>query len=91
MVGFMLISIMYLVWLMQAVEAGLDGIRLHVFTDGRDTDPQGGVDYIDKLLRHIQPFAQVRLVSVIGVIMLWIEISDGSEPRKPISFTSWSS
>lgn len=49
-----------------AVAAGLDDIRLHVFTDGRDTDPQGGVDYIGKLLHHIQPFAQVRLVSVIG-------------------------
>ena len=49
-----------------AVEAGLDDIRLHVFTDGRDTDPQGGVDYIGKLLQHIEPHSQVRLVSVIG-------------------------
>ena len=32
-----------------AVAAGLDDIHLHVFTDGRDTDPQGGVDYIGQV------------------------------------------
>ena len=29
---------------------GLDDIRLHVFTDVLDTDPQGGVDYLGKLI-----------------------------------------
>lgn len=32
---------------------GLKNVMVHAFTDGRDTDPKSGVDYINSLLTHI--------------------------------------
>ena len=34
--------------------AHLEDVFVHAFTDGRDTDPQGGVDYLRDLLGHMQ-------------------------------------
>jgi len=38
---------------------------IHAFTDGRDTDPKGGAQYIDQLLRHIKG-TPISLATVIG-------------------------
>lgn len=38
---------------------------IHAFTDGRDTDPKGGVNYIASLLEHIAG-TNVQLATVIG-------------------------
>lgn len=48
-----------------ATDLGLDKVYIHAFMDGRDTDPKGGYQYLDTLLKHIdsQP---TQLASVIG-------------------------
>ena len=33
--------------------AGVERVRIHAFTDGRDTAPQGGVDYLTTVTEHI--------------------------------------
>lgn len=48
-----------------ALEAGVPSINIHAFTDGRDTDPQKGVQYIQDLLEFIEE-KPVRLVTVVG-------------------------
>ncbi len=48
-----------------AVSKGLKAIYIHAFLDGRDTDPKGGLDYINQLLNHIED-TPVKLASVIG-------------------------
>lgn len=48
-----------------ALEAGVQQVNIHAFTDGRDTDPQKGVEYVEDLLNFIQE-KPVKLVSVIG-------------------------
>lgn len=38
-----------------AHDAGLgDKVRIHAFTDGRDTDPEGGVEYMKEVLNHLK-------------------------------------
>jgi len=32
----------------------IENVFVHAFTDGRDTDPQGGVDYLTDLLNHME-------------------------------------
>ncbi|WP_370088500.1 2,3-bisphosphoglycerate-independent phosphoglycerate mutase [Ekhidna sp.] len=34
-------------------QAGFDNVFVHAFTDGRDTDPKGGVDYLRDLQHHM--------------------------------------
>ncbi|RMF01236.1 MAG: 2,3-bisphosphoglycerate-independent phosphoglycerate mutase [Bacteroidetes bacterium] len=46
-------------------EAGHDKTYIHAFTDGRDTSPQRGQDYLKTLLDHIAD-TPARLASVIG-------------------------
>lgn len=47
-------------------EAGLsDRCFVHAFTDGRDTDPQGGEGYLKDLLAHMQ-LSGAKLASVVG-------------------------
>ncbi len=46
-------------------EAGLQKVCIHAFMDGRDTDPQGGLKYMQDLLRHIEG-TTVEVASVIG-------------------------
>ncbi len=37
----------------EASKAGVEDIFVHVFTDGRDTDPKGGLGYVQDLQRHM--------------------------------------
>lgn len=43
----------------------LPRVYIHAFLDGRDTDPKGGLGYIDTLLRHTED-QTARLATVIG-------------------------
>ncbi|MCB0494825.1 MAG: 2,3-bisphosphoglycerate-independent phosphoglycerate mutase [Cyclobacteriaceae bacterium] len=36
-----------------AAEKGLSNVFVHAFTDGRDTDPKGGVGYLEELEKHM--------------------------------------
>jgi 2,3-bisphosphoglycerate-independent phosphoglycerate mutase len=46
-------------------EAQLKEVYIHAFTDGRDTDPQGGAEYIKDLEQFIE-HRGVKIASVIG-------------------------
>ena len=48
-----------------AVKSGLQKIYIHAFTDGRDTDPQSGLEFLTKLQEHIND-TPVKIASVIG-------------------------
>ncbi len=48
-----------------AIDFGLTKIYVHAFLDGRDTDPQGGLGYIDELMSHIKG-GPAKLASVVG-------------------------
>lgn len=44
----------------------IPGIFLHLFTDGRDTDPNGGKTYLADLEQHIQTTQTGKIASLIG-------------------------
>lgn len=44
---------------------GLSNVFIHVFTDGRDTDPRSGIGYIEKLEKHLGSSVG-RIASVVG-------------------------
>jgi 2,3-bisphosphoglycerate-independent phosphoglycerate mutase len=44
---------------------GVDNVFIHAFTDGRDTDPKGGVAYLKDLQAHNQK-AGARIASITG-------------------------
>jgi 2,3-bisphosphoglycerate-independent phosphoglycerate mutase len=44
---------------------GLKKVFIHVFTDGRDTDPHSGAGFIQKLEDHIRPLS-ARIATIIG-------------------------
>jgi 2,3-bisphosphoglycerate-independent phosphoglycerate mutase len=48
-----------------AAERGLSDVFVHVFTDGRDTDPKGGLDYVKDLEGHLAKTTG-KIASVIG-------------------------
>jgi 2,3-bisphosphoglycerate-independent phosphoglycerate mutase len=48
-----------------AHQAGLKEVYVHAFTDGRDTDPKGGYDYLAELSSHLQKTTG-KIASVIG-------------------------
>jgi 2,3-bisphosphoglycerate-independent phosphoglycerate mutase len=48
-----------------AQEAGVSDILVHAFTDGRDTSPTGGADFLATLHRELQPTG-ARIVTVVG-------------------------
>ena len=48
-----------------AAAAGVSEVRVHAFTDGRDTAPDGGAGYLDALLAHISG-TDARLASLTG-------------------------
>lgn len=48
-----------------AKENGLTNVFVHAFTDGRDTDPKGGLAYISDLENHLKNSAG-KIASVIG-------------------------
>ncbi len=41
-------------------------VCLHAFTDGRDTDPHGGADYVQDFQQKAQEIGVGRLVSIVG-------------------------
>lgn len=45
--------------------AGVKNTYIHAFMDGRDTDPRGGADYLQTVLKHIED-TPVEMASVIG-------------------------
>ncbi len=56
----------HLLALVDAIEAaGHTHTFIHAFTDGRDTDPQGGKSYLDEVLAHIA-HTSAKLATVIG-------------------------
>ncbi len=46
-------------------EAGLEDVALHAFTDGRDTDPQGGQTYLSEVEAHMAQTTG-RIASIVG-------------------------
>jgi len=48
-----------------AAEANLNDVFVHVFTDGRDTDPQGGLAYVADLEEHLTKTTG-SIASIIG-------------------------
>lgn len=48
-----------------AKEAGITKVFVHAFTDGRDTDPKSGIQYLQNLQEHLKSSAGT-LASVIG-------------------------
>lgn len=48
-----------------ASEKGVKEIFIHVFTDGRDTDPRSGIKFIIDLLQHIKN-KPIKIASLIG-------------------------
>ncbi len=48
-----------------AKENGLDRVFIHAFTDGRDTDPKSGLNYLTHLEEHLKHSAG-KLASVVG-------------------------
>lgn len=48
-----------------ADEYGLEKVFIHAFTDGRDTDPKSGIQYVKKLEKRTQ-LLSAELVSIVG-------------------------
>ncbi|WP_417588908.1 2,3-bisphosphoglycerate-independent phosphoglycerate mutase [Owenweeksia hongkongensis] len=48
-----------------AAEKGFKDVKIHVFTDGRDTDPKGGAKYVADLENHLAKTTG-KIASVIG-------------------------
>ncbi len=48
-----------------AADKGLKDVLVHVFTDGRDTDPKGGLGYVRDLEQHLKQTTG-RIATVIG-------------------------
>jgi 2,3-bisphosphoglycerate-independent phosphoglycerate mutase len=44
---------------------GVKNLFIHAFTDGRDTDPKGGIDYLKDLLNHLKTKGG-NLASIVG-------------------------
>lgn len=49
-----------------AQEKDFPPVYVHVFTDGRDTDPNAGLDYVRELEQHMSTEGVGRIASVIG-------------------------
>ncbi|RZK21135.1 MAG: 2,3-bisphosphoglycerate-independent phosphoglycerate mutase [Hymenobacter sp.] len=48
-----------------AHEAGVHKVFVHAFTDGRDTDPKGGVHYVNELEQHAERTG-AKIASIVG-------------------------
>jgi len=48
-----------------AKERGLSKVFIHAFTDGRDTDPKGGKNYLEDLQKHLSKTTG-KIASVVG-------------------------
>ena len=49
-----------------AHDAEVHKVFIHAFTDGRDTDPKGGVGYVNDLEQHLQHGASGKIASIVG-------------------------
>ncbi|WP_188557133.1 2,3-bisphosphoglycerate-independent phosphoglycerate mutase [Hymenobacter glacieicola] len=49
-----------------AYDADVHNVFIHAFTDGRDTDPKGGVSYVNNLEQHLQRGASGKIASIVG-------------------------
>jgi 2,3-bisphosphoglycerate-independent phosphoglycerate mutase len=58
--------LMALVGMAAARGLGRDQVWVHAFTDGRDTDPHGGVEYVREFERQTGELGVGRIASVIG-------------------------
>lgn len=47
-------------------QAGMQEVYIHVFTDGRDTDPNGGMGYVKDLEEHCAKVNCGKIVSLVG-------------------------
>ncbi|MCS7062605.1 MAG: 2,3-bisphosphoglycerate-independent phosphoglycerate mutase [Methylacidiphilales bacterium] len=52
--------------LQAAKEAGLTRVLIHAFTDGRDTSPTGGAQYLDDLIRTTRQIGIGEIASLVG-------------------------
>ncbi len=60
-------SIVHLELLLELLdEAGVESIRLHVFTDGRDTDPQSGLGFVRRIENSLQALPDARIATLMG-------------------------
>src|SRR5688572_21507335 len=48
-----------------AHDAKIENVFIHVFTDGRDTDPKGGAGYVSELEAHLKK-STGKIASVVG-------------------------
>ena len=46
-------------------EAGVENAFIHAFTDGRDTDPHGALEYVKKL-QNLVSSSRIKLASIVG-------------------------
>lgn len=44
---------------------GMEDVFIHAFTDGRDTDPKGGIGYLEDLQEHLK-HSSGKVASVVG-------------------------
>jgi 2,3-bisphosphoglycerate-independent phosphoglycerate mutase len=47
-------------------KAGIDDTYVHAFTDGRDTSPHGGIDYIKKFKQKANEIGTGKIASIVG-------------------------
>lgn len=53
--------------LASAKQAGFDGnVFVHVFTDGRDSPPTSGIDYVTQLLEQMKQLGVGKLATIVG-------------------------
>ena len=49
-----------------AKKAGIPNTYVHAFTDGRDTDPKGGLEYVDRFKEEANKLGTGQIVSIVG-------------------------
>lgn len=49
-----------------AKKAGIDNTYVHAFTDGRDTSPHGGIDYVKEFEKQAKNIGTGKIASIIG-------------------------
>ncbi|MBP7680206.1 MAG: 2,3-bisphosphoglycerate-independent phosphoglycerate mutase [Saprospiraceae bacterium] len=49
-----------------ATEQAADAVYIHAFTDGRDTNPQGGITYLRDIQTHISDKLNIKIASICG-------------------------
>ncbi len=56
----------HLIYLAKLIAAQNIKVQIHAFLDGRDTPPQSGLTYLEKLQQEIADIAQIHLASLSG-------------------------